>query len=55
MMLTDLSGIVAIPLTDASPAVITLSGHADRNNTLVAEMLTYAQGLKVIPGVAAQA
>ena len=55
MMLTDLSGIVALRLTDASPAVITLSGHADRNNSLVAEVLAYARGLKVIPGVAAQA
>ena len=55
MMLTDLSGILAIPLTDASPAVITLSGHADRNNTLVAEVLAYAQGLKVIPGIGVQA
>lgn len=55
MLLTDLSGITAIPLTDASPAVITLSGHADRNNSLVAEVLTFAQGLNVIPGVQVQA
>jgi len=55
MMLTDLSRIVAIPLTDASPAVITLTGHTDRNNPLVAEVLGFAQGLKVIPGIHAQA
>ena len=55
MMLTDLSGIAAIPLMDASPAVITLSGHADRNNALVAQVLTFARGLNVIPGVQVQA
>ncbi|HUH79844.1 MAG TPA: LysR family transcriptional regulator [Solirubrobacteraceae bacterium] len=55
MMLTDLSGITAIPLMCASPAVITLSGHADRNNELVAELLDFAQGLKAVPGVHAQA
>jgi DNA-binding transcriptional LysR family regulator len=55
MMLTDLSGISAIPLVDASPAVICLSGHADRNNPLVAEVLAFARGLKMVPGVHAQA
>jgi len=55
MMLTDLSGIIAIPLADASPAVITLSGHVDRNNALVAEVLAFAQDLKVVPGIHAQA
>ena len=55
MMLTDLSGILAIPLVDASPAVITLSGHADRNNAVVAQMLDFARGLNVVPGIAAQA
>lgn len=35
--------------------MITLSGHADRNNPLVAEVLNFARGLKVIPGVHAQA
>jgi DNA-binding transcriptional LysR family regulator len=42
MTLNSLTGIVAIPLRDASPAVITLSGHADRQNPVVAEVLAFA-------------
>ncbi len=57
MMLNDLSGILAIPLTDASPAVITLSGHADRNNPLVAEVVEFVRGLNAatLPAVHARA
>jgi DNA-binding transcriptional LysR family regulator len=42
MLVNHLTGLISIPLTDASPAVITLSGHADRRNPLVADLLAFA-------------
>jgi LysR family transcriptional regulator, benzoate and cis,cis-muconate-responsive activator of ben and cat genes len=37
-----LTGVVAIPLHGADPAVITLSGHTTRENPVVAEMVAFA-------------
>jgi DNA-binding transcriptional LysR family regulator len=42
MIINALSGVVAIPLTGAAPAVITLCGHADRENHVVADVLAFA-------------
>jgi DNA-binding transcriptional LysR family regulator len=42
MILNALTGIISIPLRGASPSVITLSGHADRQNPVVAEVLAFA-------------
>ncbi len=40
-----MSGLVAIPLRDAAPAVITLVGHEDRRNQLVADLLLFARSI----------
>jgi DNA-binding transcriptional LysR family regulator len=40
-----LSGLAAIPLEDADPAVIQLVGHGDRRNPLVAAILEFAENL----------
>jgi DNA-binding transcriptional LysR family regulator len=42
LLVNHLAGLISIPLRDADPAVITLNGHADRHNPLVAEVLTFA-------------
>jgi DNA-binding transcriptional LysR family regulator len=43
VILNVLSGIDAVPLTDAAPCKIMLVGHADRRNPLVADVLRFAR------------
>ena len=45
VILNVLSGIVAVPITDAAPCTIMLVGHADRRNPLVASVLRFARRL----------
>jgi DNA-binding transcriptional LysR family regulator len=45
VILNVLSGIVAVPVTDAAPCTIMLIGHADRRNPLVASVLRFARRL----------
>jgi DNA-binding transcriptional LysR family regulator len=43
IVMSLLSGVVAIPLTGAAPASIMLVGHEDRRNPLVASLVTFAR------------
>lgn len=46
------TGLAAIPLTDADPTAVTLVGHADRRNPLVQVLVAFAGNLAETPSVA---